>query len=442
MRTAVLVLALASCTYSAPSTAVDAPVGDDDAPAPDADNPSLCTPSEVSCAGRVLRTCNASGDGFAAEVVCPLTCETDGCTQASNLEVALQTACTDAAPMFVATAASNNIAISGPNHTLACSDCGSIEPQRVELGDIDLLVYCVSRFELPEGKTLAIQAGLDAAVALFVAGDVVLDGTIDVRGTSDGNGTGSVTPPGGAGGFAGGTTASSTNGTGNPGSGACGGGGGASTAGALNVGGGGGGGGYTSLAASGGIGHQSDSTPASGGIAGALCTSGPAELEPLIGGSGGGGGGDGACNTTSCGRPGGGGGGAIQISATGTITINAAGRILATGGAGGFIANAGNARGGGGGGGAGGAILLEASTLSLAGTLDVRGGNGGASDNTAGGTGGTLTSAPGAGTDGGADLGGGGGGGAIGRIRLNAEAGAVCAPATATDPCTASTLKR
>ena len=92
---------------------------------------------------------------------------------------------------------------------------------------------------------------------------------------------------------------------------------------------------------------------------------GDADLVPLYGGSGGGAGADEIA-------AGGDGGGAIQISAGGTLTVNADGVIDASG-EGGYGAR----RGGGGGGGAGGGVLLEAAAISIAGSVGAPGGGGG-----------------------------------------------------------------
>ncbi|TWJ32797.1 hypothetical protein [Geobacter argillaceus] len=117
---------------------------------------------------------------------------------------------------------------------------------------------------------------------------------------------------------------------------------------------------------------------------------GQASILPIIGGSGGGGGaGGGSYN----GAGGGGGGGAILIASSGAIIIGkngvgGAGRIFADGGAGG--SNGGDGCGGGGGGGSGGSIKLVAETLTRVydGWVGARRGPGGGSCYSSGGYGG------------------------------------------------------
>lgn len=92
-------------------------------------------------------------------------------------------------------------------------------------------------------------------------------------------------------------------------------------------------------------------------------------LQPLIGGSGGGGGRGGL---RFAGAGGGGGGGALLIAANGTITLASGGAIDATGGDGGGVS--GENSGYWGAGGAGGAIRLVASRIIGAGLLNANGG--------------------------------------------------------------------
>jgi hypothetical protein len=131
---------------------------------------------------------------------------------------------------------------------------------------------------------------------------------------------------------------------------------------------------------------------------------GSESLVPLLGGCSGGRGG--GCNETAAG------GGALQLSASGRVSVR--GAIRANGAAGvkgcGF-------EGGGSGGGSGGAILIEARAIEAAPlALEANGGNGGEAD----GVGGAGSTAPtlvgGAGENDSAN-GGGGGGGGYGRIR-------------------------
>ncbi|MGH7360637.1 MAG: hypothetical protein ACREJI_03380, partial [Candidatus Methylomirabilales bacterium] len=252
-----------------------------------------------------------------------------------------------------------------------------------------------------------------------------------------GQGGGSTAAPGGAGrsgGGGGGSKGTGTGGSGGPGtnaagaaaSGPAGGDGGTALAGATGgVGGGantqaaggdGGGGGTgdpfgtggsgastdgASGGKGGGGGGASDATPGGGAgggfaVAGARGSTdvdagyggdvhGNAQLVPLAGGSGGGGGAP-DVDITSAHRGGGGagGGGAIQIVATGSVTVS--GTITAAGGNGGNGYTSGGSSGGGGGG-SGGAILLQSGTVTATGTLTTAGGTGGTG--AAGGAGGS-----------------------------------------------------
>jgi len=108
---------------------------------------------------------------------------------------------------------------------------------------------------------------------------------------------------------------------------------------------------------------------------------GGAELATLAGGGAGGRGGFECMQQPS---PGGAGGGALQLSATGTITIDG-GAVLA-GGGGGFGGAGGSpcdlVDGAGSGGGAGGAIYLDAPAIDNRGTVAANGGGGGAGADT------------------------------------------------------------
>jgi hypothetical protein len=145
--------------------------------------------------------------------------------------------------------------------------------------------------------------------------------------------------------------------------------------------GGGGGGGFATA------GGTMNATEGDAGLGGAV--NGNAQLVPLAGGSGGGGGGP-DVNITSANRGGGGGGGggAIQIYATGSLTIS--GTITAAGGNGGNGYTSGGDGSGGGGGGSGGAIFLQSGSVTASGTFTTAGGTAGTSTgNAAGGAGGT-----------------------------------------------------
>ena len=166
---------------------------------------------------------------------------------------------------------------------------------------------------------------------------------------------------------------------------------------------GGGGGGFGTAGGRGG-----DGGGGSFGVGGVVRNS--ASIAPLYGGCNGGlGGGDGTDAAAGAG------GGAVELVASGTITVT--GTVRANGGLG-ANASCGN-EGGGGGGGSGGAIFFEADAVTTTGaTITVnggRGGNGGSGD--AGGSGSTSSANAGSiGGDGGGN-GGGGGGGGYGRIR-------------------------
>jgi hypothetical protein len=219
-------------------------------------------------------------------------------------------------------------------------------------------------------------------VFILCSGNVTINGTISVTApgantpggatctgiTCDGNfGDDGIPGRGGPGGFAGGA-----------------GGLGGSFGGALGrpgaTGGGPGGGGpgnaSTSLQRAGGGGHSLAGAGIAGTFGGAVY--GQATLQPLIGGSGGGGGGGGSNFT---GGGGGGGGGAILVASSGTMTINAAGRIFADGARGGQSGHNGLTEyighGGTGAGGAGGGIRLVAESLAGNGQIFARGSAGG-----------------------------------------------------------------
>jgi hypothetical protein len=280
-------------------------------------------------------------------------------------------------------------------------------------GGPDLGTFTLTALDVGAGVDVTVVG--DAALALIVAGDATVAGSLDLTG-----GRAGVEESAGPGGFAGGPDNTG-------GLGAGGGAAGLGAGGATDDGGGGGGHG-----GSGGDGGQS--SMASGGAGGA--TAGTPDLAVLAGGSGGGAGRDGGA-----GGRGGGGGGALYLGAGGTLTVSG---VLNAGGAGGEAGASGNA---GGGGGAGGALLLEAPSVTLAagavaaanggggggggdgGTAGTAGaigagsatpaagGGGGAAGGTGGaGAGAALNGAPG--TD--ATDGAGGGGGAAGRVRVNA----------------------
>jgi hypothetical protein len=186
---------------------------------------------------------------------------------------------------------------------------------------------------------------------------------------------------------------------------------------------GGGGGGASTAGGAGNLGIGG-----TGGTAGN--SRGNGSIVPLYGGCPGGDSAGYACTTS-----GGGGGGAVQISASGTLTISAGGSVTANGGSGGksgcsAMYNGGTASpfpGGGGGGGSGGAVLLEGQTVTNSGATSVNGGNGGDAQS-GGGQGAGSTSASAAGGSGNLSTpnvtnysggGGGGGGGGFGYLKVN-----------------------
>lgn len=209
-------------------------------------------------------------------------------------------------------------------------------------------------------------------VVLAVLGDASIEGTIDASADRDLPGAGGDVSCG---------SSTGVDGTGNLFFGA----------------GGGGGGGFGTSGGAGGLGDDARAGP--GGA-----TRGSDNLVPLVGGCRGGRGG--GCNGIAAG------GGALQLSASGRVSVH--GVIRANGAAG---VNGCGFEGGGSGGGSGGAISIEARAIEAAPlALEADGGNGGDADGR-GGTGSTApTLAGGAGENDSAN-GGGGGGGGYGRIR-------------------------
>jgi hypothetical protein len=214
---------------------------------------------------------------------------------------------------------------------------------------------------------------------------LAVDGNISVAGSIDASGSGTTAGAGGhwsCGSSAGGNAT-----------------GGDCTGGSM----GGGGGGFGRAGGRGGNGGGG--SYGAGGVA-----RGSSALDPLFGGCGGGlGGGDGTD------APGGAGGGAVQLVASGSITVTGTVRANGAAGANGSCGN----ESGGGGGGSGGAIFFEATSVTTTGaTIQVNGGRGGNSGSGASGGNGS-TSSTSDGSPGGNDSanGGGGGGGGYGRVR-------------------------
>jgi hypothetical protein len=418
----------------------------------DADPEEPCTANEIVCSGQVKRTCQADGTGYVpgSEVVCPFTCEGAGeCTAVSNLAPDVYTGCTGGPSLSPPTGAIVTYRSSGPpGPIITCSPhCG--EPTRTSLQANSTIpssndavgpmaYFCLSEINIPGDVVVQANAvsGVPQSSLVFVVdGPVTIDGTFSVAGE---NGDRFTEGRGGPGGGAGGDH---SGGAGNDGSGPCKGFGGDRAGTSSNyAAGGGGGGGYAGRGGEGGKGRNpTGGTESEIGPAGGDPPCGNSALEPLFAGSGGGGGADGTCNA-ECGWPGGGGGGAVQISSRVSITV--AGGINASGGMGYGETGAGG-NGGGGGGGSGGAVLLESPIISILGRISVAGGDGGTVDR-AGGAGATgdLDGENGDSNDG-AGQGGGGGGGGAGRVRINSGNGASCAGVATPEEeaCTESSLK-
>lgn len=283
--------------------------------------------------------------------------------------------------------------------------CGRSGPPLVvqtQPNGLELLVLPMRSLQIAPNTTFRISGS--RPVALVVFGDVNLGGTLDVsaNGTSGGPGNHWQCDLQGnnkSEGWNGGDTRSD---------------GGAN--------GGGGGGAFAAVGGNGGD---------SGGVNSGLDSAGgrprgTEALSPLIPGCRGGWGG-------GCGQAPGGGGGAVELAASGTITIT--GSVLARGANG---SNGCDSSGGAAGGGSGGGILLQGNQLLLSGSLNAEGGNGGRG--ASGGNGGPGgTSGPGENGNPGGGNGGGGGGGSAGRIRVAGAqgcslAGSVSPPASTSCP--------
>ena len=194
---------------------------------------------------------------------------------------------------------------------------------------------------IPAGVTVTFQKNAaNTPVVWLVQDDVVIDGTIDISGQSNGQ-----SGPGGFNGGMAGFPAVNPQGGLGPGGGES-----DSSRGRSCYG---GGGGYSTQGGSGIVTIQSCNRNI-GGV-----TYGRTEIIPLLGGSGGAGGGD---DGSVAGSAGGGGGGAILIAASGTSTHN--GTILADGGLA-FDTEAGC-----GGGGAGGAVKFVATVIEGEGNIN------------------------------------------------------------------------
>ncbi|MFH1436793.1 MAG: hypothetical protein ABIJ56_13890 [Pseudomonadota bacterium] len=368
-----------------------------------------CDSSETYCEGDALMRCEAGA--WVLDEVCAL-----GCHGGEGRCLALDPSNVDAAYMSYAESV---VRVTGAV-LIDTGDCdpdvfGDSAPSAflISTGDGgDLCVMIMA--SLTVSREGAIEAEGKNPFVLLVDGDVMIRGTVFA-------GARNVTP-GPAGGEGGPANV--------PSGGACGAGGGSS---AMTCDPGGGGGGHGGSGGDSGMGTEHSVPGALGGN-----PHGSPGLSPLAGGCGGGGG---ATGDGTGGGAGGAGGGAIQISASGSLTVQSDGLILAPGGGG----LSGGMWSGGGGGGAGGGILLEGASVAVHGAVAANGGGGGASDEGSSGSdgGSDATRAPGGdapvyegGSRGGSGGAGddpdgetspdakwntGGGGGAAGRVRINSR---------------------
>jgi len=289
----------------------------------------------------------------------------------------------------------------------------------VNANAMDHQVVATTGLTLPAGLTVEVVGS--ASLVLVVDGDANVAGALDASGSATAAGAGGDVACGPRLGGAGGLSS--------------------------DRGSGGGGGGHLTA---GGAGGTADNGGAPGGAEGALVGGVPFVLRG--GCSGGAGGGDG-----SSGGAGGFAGGALQISVSGTLTLDGE---LRAGGGGGQPATAGGH--GGGGGGSGGSILVQASHVVGSGVLQANGGGGaggsgrfdgengapgesplGVDRGRGGAGGGTGGNAGGGGGDGASDgrdarqgesatYGGGGGGGGLGAIHI--EGVTTCAETLQSSP--------
>jgi hypothetical protein len=248
---------------------------------------------------------------------------------------------------------------------------------QAQSGGPDVVIVPLFALTIASGATLRVTGS--RPLILAVRGNVSIVGTIDA--------SASGSTPGAGGNWS------------------CGGSNGGSGSGSANFGAGAGGGGGAGFGTAGGVGGQGNHDNNTGSAGGSR---GNANMTPLFGGCSGGSGG-------GCSNAGGAGGGAIQISASGSLTVS--GSIKVNGGVG---ADGCSTEGGGAGGGSGGAILLEgAARDTSAATLNANGGSGG--DGTgqfhgSGHAGSTSSSSAGGNGEDQAGAGGGAGGG-FGRIK-------------------------
>jgi hypothetical protein len=302
---------------------------------------------------------------------------------------------------------------SGPQVATITGWCGVLPTPVAQLqpGGPGIVVLPLRGLTVASGRTLTVVGS--RPLVLAVRGNVSIAGTVSAsaNGTTPGSGGNLSCTPAPASGQGGNGSGSYRRWPNEPNAGAS----------------GGGGGGFGSAGGSGG---RSDTDGngcgnCAGGSGGA--TRGNATLVPLIGGCPGG-------RAGGCSTDGGGGGGALQLTASGSLTVS--GTLRANGGAG--AAGCGNAdENGGTGGGSGGSLLLEASSVNLTGaTFAAAGGQGGQNGDfagafgcggRAGGNGSTNPSASG-GNGAGCQGGGSGGGGGYGRRRVNSFGSCTACP--------------
>ena len=298
----------------------------------------------------------------------------------------------------------------------------------------DLSVFGMAYLFVPPGATVVVTGKIP--LALLVKGSATIAGRLVAAASKSSAGSG---------GFGGGSS------SGKSGASCFGGEGQGGTGSPRHSGGGGGGRG-----GAGGKGGDGTGVSVSKGGAGGKPV-GNTVLVPLFGGCGAGAG----AGSGSAGGRGGGGGGALQISASGVITVT--GQLLVPGAGGGSGLNA---TGGGGGGGAGGAILLEGASIKVTGILAANGGGGGAGcayyhvtipdgqdgqasttaakggssvyEKGSGGAGGARTSV--GGSQGKSAYHAGGGGGARGRVHLNSPSISIGEGNASPSPSTSKTV--
>lgn len=373
------------------------------------DVPTSCAPNTTTCNGELLTVCDAQGSP--TNTVCSFGCAGSGtrCNDlapSNNLATHLDQAAT-ANPLVL----TGDATIDTTARTVTNGDGGAILVQNaiVTGGPVEVMALSVRSLS---ASNVTVRGS--RALAILVDGNVVITGHFSATAALDVPGAGALTAA------ASGTCDGSPGGT------------------AGNNYAGSGGGAHGTNGGSGGA--HNGTAGGSGGIAAGNPTN-----VPLRGG----------CPGGFLRGPGGAGGGAIQISARGSISVQASAFISAGGGSAqgwGSMTDAcftGSPCEAGGGGGAGGAILLEASSL----VVDVTGGivaNGGAGHygRSASGQNGQLSESPatpymqpgcptcpipGSGAAGGAGPGNGGGstsfegaggGGGGGRIRINLPPGA------------------